>query len=91
MLTINKDDGAVLITDSPPKEDDRKYLHALLDTLKMRSYHLFTPEEIGLQTSLAQAISNSIALQMAAYYNVLKHDSHKEGWRKPNVDAFKIY
>ncbi|TFG06848.1 SIS domain-containing protein [Candidatus Thorarchaeota archaeon] len=91
VLTINKDDGAVLITDSPTKEDDRRYMQALLDTLKMRSYHLFTPEEIGLQTSLGQAISNSIALQMAAYYNVLKHDSHKEGWRKPNVDAFKIY
>ena len=91
VLTINKDDGAVLITGSPPKNDDRRYMQALQDTLKMRSYHLFTPEEIGLQTSLGQAIPNSIALQMAAYYNVLKHDSHKDGWRKPNVDAFKIY
>lgn len=91
VLTINRDDGAVLVTDSPSKEEDRRYLDALVDTLKMRGYHLFTPEEIGLQSSLGQAISNSIALQMAAYYNVLKHDSHKEGWRKPNVDAFKIY
>ncbi len=91
VLTANQDDGAVLITQSPQKEEDMKYFRALNDTLRMRAFHLFTPQELNLESVLGQAIANSIALQMAAYYNVLKYDSEKKHWKQPNVDAFKIY
>jgi DNA-binding MurR/RpiR family transcriptional regulator len=91
VLTANQDDGAVLITKSPSKEEDMKYLRALNDTLKMKAFHLFTPEELNLESPLGQAIANSIALQLAAYHNVLKYDPGKKHWREPNVDAFKIY
>ena len=57
----------------------------------MRGFHLFTPESLGLESPLGQTIANSIALQMAAYYNVMEYDPGKEFWKRPNVDAFKIY
>jgi len=91
VLTINPDDSAFLVTDSPVREKDERYFRALSGTLKMTAFHLYTPESLGLASPLGQAIANSIALQMAAYYNVMEYDSGKEFWRKPNVDAFKIY
>ncbi|MFX0055371.1 MAG: SIS domain-containing protein [Candidatus Hermodarchaeota archaeon] len=91
VLTINPGDTAFLVTDSPIEEKDRRYFQALTGTLKMTAFHLYTPESLGLASPLGQVIANSIALQMAAYYNVMKYDPGKEFWRKPNVDAFKIY
>ncbi|MFW9888691.1 MAG: SIS domain-containing protein [Candidatus Thorarchaeota archaeon] len=91
VLTINPGDTAFLVTDSPVEERDERYFQALTGTLKMTAFHLHTPENLGLVSPLGQVIANSIALQMAAYYNIMKHDPSKEFWRKPNVDAFKIY
>jgi len=91
VLTINPGDTAFLVTDSPIDEKDERYFQALTDTLKMKAFHLHTPESFGLTSPLGQAIANSIALQMAAYYNVMEYDPGKEFWRKPNVNAFKIY
>jgi glucosamine 6-phosphate synthetase-like amidotransferase/phosphosugar isomerase protein len=91
VLTINPGDSAFLVTDSPIDEKDEIYFQALTDTLEMKAFHLYTPEGLGLASPLGQAIANSIALQMAAYYNIMEHDPGKEFWRKPNVDAFKIY
>ncbi len=42
-------------------------------------------------SALGQVIPNSIALQMAALYNVVRYDSDKAGWKRPNVDVFRIY
>lgn len=91
VLTINPGDCAFLVSDSPLKKKDEQFFQALTGTLKMNAFHLYTPESLGLQSPLGQSIANSIALQMAAYYNVMKHDPGKEFWRRPNVDAFKIY
>jgi glucosamine 6-phosphate synthetase-like amidotransferase/phosphosugar isomerase protein len=91
VLTINPGDSAFLVTDSPLDEKDKKYFQAMTATLKMKAFHLFTPETLELESPLGQSIANSIALQMAAYYNVMEHHPEKEFWRKPNVDAFKIY
>lgn len=91
VLTINPGDSAFLVTDSPLDEKDKKYFQAMTGTLEMKAFHLFTPETLELESPLGQSIANSIALQMAAYYNVMEHHPEKEFWRKPNVDAFKIY
>ena len=91
VLTINPGDCAFLVTDSPIGEKEERYFQALTGTLKMRGFHLFTPESLGLESPLGQTIANSIALQMAAYYNVMEYDPGKEFWKRPNVDAFKIY
>lgn len=91
VLTMNPGDTAFLVTDSPIGMKEERYFQALTDTLKMKAFHLHTPESLGLASPLGQVIANSIALQMAAYYNVMKYDPGKEFWRKPNVDAFKIY
>ncbi|MHA2312907.1 MAG: SIS domain-containing protein [Candidatus Thorarchaeota archaeon] len=91
VLTINPNDCAFLVTDSPVEDKNEGYFQALTGTLKMKAFHLYTPESLELESPLGQTIANSIALQMSAYYNVMKHDPGKEFWRKPNVDAFKIY
>ncbi len=91
VLTLNPGDCAFLVTDSPLEEKNKKYFQVLTGTLKMTAYHLYTPESLELESSFGQSIANSIALQMAAYYNVMEFDPGKEFWRKPNVDAFKIY
>jgi glucosamine 6-phosphate synthetase-like amidotransferase/phosphosugar isomerase protein len=91
VLTINPGDSAFLVTDSPFEEKNERYFQALIGTLKMRAFHLYTPESLGFESPLGQSIANSIALQMAAYYNVMEHNPGKEFWREPNVDAFKIY
>jgi glucosamine 6-phosphate synthetase-like amidotransferase/phosphosugar isomerase protein len=91
VLTINPGDAAFLVTDSPIDRRDERYFQALTGTLKMTAFHLHTRESLGLASPLGQVIANSIALQMAAYYNVIRYDPSKEFWREPNVDAFKIY
>ncbi|MFW9799797.1 MAG: MurR/RpiR family transcriptional regulator [Candidatus Thorarchaeota archaeon] len=91
VLSINEGDSAVLVSDSPPSDDDERYLEVLTDKLKMRASHLYTPESLGLMSALGQVIPNSIAFQMAAFHNVVRHDNDKAGWKRPNVDAFRIY
>ncbi|MHA2066028.1 MAG: SIS domain-containing protein [Candidatus Thorarchaeota archaeon] len=91
VLTINPGDCAFLVSDNPLEEKDKKYFQVLTGTLKMNAFHLHTPEALELKSPLGQSIANSIALQMSAYYNVMEHHPDKEFWRKPNVDAFKIY
>ncbi len=90
-LSLNDNDSAVLISDSPPQSIDDTYMNALTDTLKMKAYHLYTDEKLNLDLPLVQAIPNMIALQMASYYTVLKFNPDKEWFKLPNVDAFKIY
>ena len=90
-LSIDDNDRAVLVSDSPVTLDDASYMNVLTKTLKMQAYHLYADDELELLTSLAQTIPNAIALQMAAYYTVLKFDSSKKQWKQPHADAFKIY
>lgn len=90
-LSINDDDRAVLVSDSPVTPDDVSYMNVLTKTLKMQAYHLYADDELELLTSLAQTIPNAIAFQMAAYHTVLKFDSSKKQWKQPHAIAFKIY
>jgi hypothetical protein len=90
-LSLNDNDSAVLISNSPPQSIDNAYMNVLTDTLKMKAYHLYTDEKLSLDLPLVQAIPNMMALQMASYYTVLKFDPDKEWFKLPNVDAFKIY
>lgn len=90
-LSLNPEDRVVLISDSPTTPEDSVYLKVLSKTLRMKTYHLFTSEDLYLESALGQAIANTIALQMAAYYTVLKYDSQKDKWKEPNASAFKIY
>ena len=91
VLSINDDDRAVLITDSPEESKDEKYLEILINTLKMRVYHLYTPKNLNLESPLGQAIANTIALQMASYFTVLKLNPEKQKFKLPHSEAFKIY
>ncbi|MHA2396417.1 MAG: SIS domain-containing protein [Candidatus Thorarchaeota archaeon] len=91
VLSINKNDSAVLVTGGPADQSDDVYMKTLTDSLQMRAYHLHTSEELGLKLPLVQTISNTIALQMAAYHSVLKYDPEKDAFKQPNIDAFKIY
>jgi hypothetical protein len=90
-ISIRGDEPVVFITDSPSNEKDATYLRVLTDALEMRAYHLTTPHELYLESSLGQAIANSIALQMAAFHHVLKHNPEKEKFKLPHAEAFKIY
>ncbi len=91
VLSINKGDSAVLVSDSPTNDDDALFFRALVDKLRMRAYHLYTPEDLNLESPLGQTIANSIVFQMAAFHHVLKYDSEKPDWKEPNVNAFEIY
>ena len=92
VLSINDDDRAILITDDELKEDDvETYLKILTNTLKMQVFHLRTPKNLNLVSSLGQAIANTIALQMASYYTVLKLKPEKKKFKLPHAEAFKIY
>jgi glucosamine 6-phosphate synthetase-like amidotransferase/phosphosugar isomerase protein len=90
-ISINDNDSAVLISNSPPESSDDTYMRVLVEKLKMKTYHLFTDEKLNLELSLVQAIPNIIALQMASYYTVLKFDPDKESFKLPHAEAFKIY
>ena len=91
VLSINKNESAVLVTGSPTDQSDDVYMRSLTDSLQMRAYHLHTNEELGLKLPLVQTIPNTIALQMAAYHSVLKYDPEKDAFKQSNIDAFKIY
>ncbi len=89
-LSMNTDDRAVFISDTPVVEADRKYLDIMTKTLKMQAYHLYTPES-SLESALGQAIANTIALQIAAYHHVRENNPEKECFKLPHAEAFKIY
>lgn len=90
-ISINDNDSAVLISDSPTESTDDAYMNVLTDTLNMKAYHLYTDEKLNLGLPLVQAIPNMIALQMASYYTVLRFDPDKESFKLPHAEAFKIY
>lgn len=90
-LSINDDDSAVLITNSPADSSDDVYMRVLTDTLKMRAYHLHNNVNNGLELPLTQTIPNVIALQMAAYHTALRLDPNKESFKVSHAEAFKIY
>jgi glucosamine 6-phosphate synthetase-like amidotransferase/phosphosugar isomerase protein len=90
-LSIRGGEPVVFITDSPSNEKDETYLRVLADTLKMRAYHLSTPRELRLESSLGQSIANTIALQMAAFHNARTHNPEKDKFKLPHAEAFKIY
>ena len=90
-LSIKDNDSAVLVTRSPADSSDDNYMIVLTDTLKMKAYHLYNDEKLGLKLPMAQAIPNMIALQMAAYHTTLRYDPGKESFVQSHADAFKIY
>ena len=90
-LSINDNDCAVLISNSPKESTDVTYMNVLTDTLKMKAYHLYADEKLNLGLPLVQTIPNIIALQMASYYAALRFDPDKEWFKQPHVDAFNIY
>ncbi|MFX1602316.1 MAG: SIS domain-containing protein, partial [Promethearchaeota archaeon] len=89
VLSINEGDSAVLVSDSPTNDDDALFFRALVDNLRMRAYHLYSSEDLNLESPLGQTVANSIAFQMAAFHHVMKYDSEKPDWKKPNVNAFE--
>jgi glucosamine 6-phosphate synthetase-like amidotransferase/phosphosugar isomerase protein len=90
-LSIRGGEPVVFITDSPSNDRDVTYLRILVDTLKMRAYHLRTPSELHLESPLGQSIANTIALQMAAFYHASRHNPEMDKFKLPNAEAFKIY
>ena len=88
-LSIGEREQVILISTSPPSAGDKLYLGILSDTLKMRTHHLHN--DLGLRTALAQAIPNTIALQMAAHYTVRRFKPDMEGFKMPHAKAFQIY
>ena len=88
-LSIGEGEQVILISISPPSASDNLYLGVLSDTLKMKTHHLHN--ELGLRTALAQAIPNTIALQMAAHYTVRRFKPDMEGFKMPHAKAFQIY
>ncbi|MFW9962078.1 MAG: MurR/RpiR family transcriptional regulator [Candidatus Sifarchaeia archaeon] len=90
-LSINDDESAVLITNSPIDSSDGVYMGVLRNSLKMRMHHLYTDEKLGLGHPLVQVIPNTIALQLAAYHTVLKFNPEKESFKLSHAGAFKIY
>lgn len=88
-LSIGEREQGILISTSPPSAGDKLYLGILSDTLKMRTHHLHS--DLGLRTALAQAIPNTIALQMAAHYTVRRFKPDMEGFKMPHAKAFQIY
>ncbi|MBN2228141.1 MAG: SIS domain-containing protein [Candidatus Thorarchaeota archaeon] len=86
---IDEMDQAVLISCSPITTDDERYMNVLLGVLKMKAYHLHN--DLGLKTSLAQAIPNTIALQIASHRVVRRINPHLSGFKLPHAKAFKIY
>jgi glucosamine 6-phosphate synthetase-like amidotransferase/phosphosugar isomerase protein len=89
-LSIDKDERAVLVLDDPISPKDEDLSAAIESKLQMKTYLLHT-STLGLVTPLAQAIPNTIALQMASYHAVRKYDPNKSGFKQPHADAFKIY
>lgn len=91
VLSVRNGDQVVLVTDTPSKKEDAAYLGVLSGKLGMKTYQLFTPNEMEIRTPLVQSIPNTIAFQMMAYRAVLKHRPEMSAFRKPHATAFKIY
>jgi glucosamine 6-phosphate synthetase-like amidotransferase/phosphosugar isomerase protein len=89
-LSMRVDDRGVFISDAPVLDADEKYLDVMTKTLKMQVFHLYTPESY-LESSLGQAIANTIALQIASYHHLKENDPEKESFKLPHAEAFKIY
>jgi len=89
-LSIGKDERAVLVLDDPVSPKDESFSKIVAGKLNMRTYLLHT-DALDLVTPLAQAIPNTIALQMASYHVVQMHDPSKSGFKQPHADAFRIY
>ncbi len=70
-LSIKKDERAVLVLDNPVSSKDESFSAVIQSKLEMKTYLLHTGT-LGLVTPLAQAIPNTIALQMASYHVVRK-------------------
>ena len=88
-LSIKEGEQAILISTSPITPSDNQYLSVLSDVLNMQAYHLHN--NLGLKTSLAQTIPNTIALQMAAHHTVCRFNPKMSGFKMPHAKAFKIY
>jgi fructoselysine-6-P-deglycase FrlB-like protein len=91
VLSMNNDERAVIISDSPLDVRDDRYLDVIENKLGIQTYHLHTPEDLHLKTPLGQSIANAIVLQIAAYEYVITHNPEKERFKLPHAEAFKIY
>ncbi|TFG15331.1 SIS domain-containing protein [Candidatus Thorarchaeota archaeon] len=90
-LSLQEGNRAVLVADSPTTESDEKYMSILNEPLEVPSYLLSAPESPNLLSSSAQAIANTIALQVAAYQLALAHNPDMGWFKLPNAKAFRIY
>lgn len=90
-ISVNDGECAVLISNSPKSPSDDTFIDVLRGPLKMSAYHLFTDETLDLELPLVQTIPNTIALQMASYFTVLRYNPGKEAFKLPHAEAFKIY
>ncbi len=90
-LSLRNEDSAILVTDSHSDEKDQTYKKVLTETLGTRTHILCTPADLSLVSALGQAIANTIALQMTAFYFAKKHSPDKDRFRMPHANAFKIY
>lgn len=88
-LSIGEQEQAILISPSPTTTSDEQYLGVLSNILMMRTHHLYN--NLGLRTALAQAIPNTIALQMAAHYTVRRFNPEMDSFKMPHAKAFQIY
>jgi len=66
-------------------------MEVLTEVLNMQAHHIHVPAEFGLETTLAQAIPNTIALQMGAHYTVRRYNPTMKWFRLPHAKAFRIY
>ncbi|MBD3407500.1 MAG: SIS domain-containing protein [Candidatus Lokiarchaeota archaeon] len=90
-LPTKDNDTVMLITDSPMTDADERYIQVISETLRLNATILCTPSYLDIRTRFAQTILNTIALQYAAYHNVLKYHPEMEWFRLPNAKAFRIY
>jgi len=90
-LSIKDGNPAILISKDQASEKNETYMSVLSDTLKMRAFHLFCPPDLELESPHGQAIANTIALQMAAFYFTLKNNPKMDKFKVPHAEAFKIY
>lgn len=90
-LIVKDNDQAVVISDRITEGTDEKFINVMQDVLHMEVYRLQTPRELRLESTFGQAIANTIALQFAAYYTVLRESPDIEWFKLPNAKAFDIY
>lgn len=90
-LPTKKDDTIILITETPITNSDERYIRVIKETLKLNAEMIHTPLDLKIETSFAQTILNTIALQYAAYHNVMRYNPKMEWFKLPNAKAFNIY